>query len=82
MSRNTIFSILVHLPGTDLNFERFSVTIDHRGVQRLVVIGFFGCDVIVKFAGNWLEMHVNDAKHFIARLNIIDDYPHSPQVTD
>ena len=53
-------SILMHLVGTDLDLHRLALWPHHDSVDGLVTVGFGVGDIVVKLAGNMVEMGVND----------------------
>ena len=62
----------MHLPGTNLDFNRLTRTINHLGMQTLVPIWLRIADVIVEQTHNWRKHVMNIPKHNIAishRLN-------------
>src|SRR5574341_1959412 len=80
MRGDTVFGMLVHLLGANLDFEGLPIFEDDGGVQGLVKI-IFGCgDVIVEFARNRTPGLVDHAQRLITGRQIIDNDAHGTDI--
>ncbi len=80
VSRHTELGVLVHLVGTDLDLHRLALGPHHHGMDRLVAVGFGVGDIIVKLAGNVVEVGVNDTECRIAVLQPLGHHPHRTHI--
>ena len=82
MRGDTEFGTTVHVPRTNLDFDRLTAGADHRGVQRLVHVELRHGDVILEPAGNRIPPRMHGTKRRIAVLNGIDDDTYTYQIVD
>ena len=80
VSRDAEFGILMHLLGADLDLHRLPLLPHHHCVDGLVAVGLGVGDIVVKFAGNMMEMGVDDAERRITILQPLGDHPHRTHV--
>ena len=82
MCSDTVFSNVVHFPGTDLYLKRNTRTTDNRSVKRAVHIGLRRGNIILEATGYRVEHFMDNAKHGITlQLGIYDD-THGVKVID
>ncbi len=77
---NSELGILMHLIGADLDLHRLALGSHHHGMDGLVAVGFGVGDIVVKLAGNMVEVGVNDAERRIAILQPLGHHPHRAHV--
>ncbi len=70
----------MHLLGADLDLHRLPLLPHYHCVDGLVAVGLGVGDIVVKFAGNMMEMGVDDAERRIAILQPLGDHPHRTHV--
>ena len=59
---NTTFSFVVHLLSADLEFDYFASFAYDGGVEGLVTVRFWLCNVVFDFATDWFPFLVDDAE--------------------
>ena len=80
MGCDTILRCPVHFKGPDLDLKRLSVGADQRGVQRLVHVGLWHGNVVLKPSRNGLVHLMNHTKGCITVLDGIHDDADCKQV--
>ena len=71
---DTVFSLLVHLSGSDLNLERNAGASDNGSMKRTVEVGLRSRNVILKSTGYGLEHFMHKTKRCITlKLSIYND---------
>ena len=71
---DTVFSRLMHFPGSYLNLEWYSLFADNGGMQGLIHIRLRGRDIIFEAVRDWAEHIVDNAEAVIAIDNRLDYY--------
>ncbi|CAB4993344.1 unannotated protein [freshwater metagenome] len=82
MRCDTELSTRVHVICANLNLNSFSIGTNHCGVQGLIQIEFWHCNVIFKSTWDWAPPCVDRAKHCIAISHIVDQDSNSNKVID
>ena len=76
------FRHLIHIFGTDLHLDRHAVRTDHRGMQRLIAVGFGDSDVIFHTAWTRFVQAVHLTEHAIAGVHVLHDHAESVDIHD
>ena len=80
MRCDTVFADAVHLKGTDLDFQRLSVSKGDRGVQGLVHVGLRHGHIILETARDGAPQSVHDSQRAVAILYRVHQYADSQQI--
>ena len=80
MSADTVLSNVVHLPGSYLYLEGYSVSSYDRSMKRAVHIGLRRRDIVLESSGNRLEHLVYKTEGCVALKLGIHDYSHRVEV--
>ena len=81
MSRDTELRHLMHMEGANLNFQRIAAR-HHRGMQRLIAIGFRHGNIILEPARNRLPHGMDNAQYPVAVTHGFHQYADSRQIID
>ena len=82
MRRHAVFRRAVHFKCADLHFKQDAGRVDHRGMQRLIHVGFRHGDKILKPAGDGLIQRVDHAQRGIAVSHGVYDDAHGHQIVN
>ena len=82
MGGHAVLRRLMHLPGADLHLEGDALPAHHGGVQRLVVVGLGGADIVLEAAQHRLKHVVDAAQHVIAGGYVVHNHPKGVQIED
>ena len=82
MCGNSVFCAAMHIVRSYLNLYSFSCWTNHRGVQRLIQIEFWHCNVILKTPWDRIPARVNRAKNCVAISNIVHQNSNSYKIID
>ena len=78
----TAFGVIVHFVGADLEFDDLAVGSDDGGVERLVAVLLWHCDVIFDAAWHGFEEGMDDTENEVTGRNIGDDEAEGDDVVD
>src|SRR3546814_669562 len=73
---------LFHFTGTDLDFDRYAVHAEQRGVQRLVAVGLGDRDVVLETPWQWFVQIMYSAQYAVAGIDLVDDDPERVDIHD
>ena len=82
MRRDAELGDLVHVPGSDLDLEGVRLRAEHRGVKRLVRVGFRDRDVVLHPARHRGPLLVDQAEDPITIPHCLDNHPEGQEVED
>ncbi|RMN46324.1 hypothetical protein ALQ59_05621 [Pseudomonas syringae pv. apii] len=70
---DAVIGHLFHFACANLDFDRYAVHAEQRGMQRLVAVGLGDRDVILESAGQRLVQIMYSAQHAITGIDLVDD---------
>ncbi|MNS73022.1 hypothetical protein D3C72_1064490 [compost metagenome] len=70
----------MHLPGADLNFQRFPARPQYYGVDRLITVGFRVGDIVVELIRQMAEVGMHNPQRGIAVLQAFDHHAYRAHV--
>ena len=76
------FCCTMHIPSTNLHFKGNPFSVNHGGVQGLVLVLFGSRNIILKPTGNQAEHIVNYAQHVVAFIHRIHNHPHGINIVN
>ena len=80
VSGDAVLGQPVHLPGTDLHFQRFALRPHDRRMKGAVHVVLGVGDVIVELPGDGLPQRVDDAEDGVAGRHVIHDHAQGQEV--